>query len=336
MLKYKINKHLSLRLEEDDNTIIYVNNEPFYQCKFLLLNIPITDYEDLDDVQSIDEASEMLDNKLETENNTNILPEQEFWAHCSNLQVWYEYGYNTNLLHRSLAFPLLKKLSEVGDNQAERVFKEEIAKRLMSGYPTVVKYLIEEGYLKYLSNEETINSMLDSDAEVIEEICNLFNYDIDLDWNYGTDDCSSNIGVKNKKVVQIAFVDADLTELPESIGNLVDLEVLWLPNSNLQILPESIKNLKKLKILNLNLNELKEIPESVGELEDLEILELAGNRLTHLPESMGKLKKLQVLRLNDNKLEEIPKSFENLKSLRKLSLYGNKLLKKNKDLENIF
>ncbi|TXT64250.1 MAG: hypothetical protein BAJALOKI1v1_590010 [Promethearchaeota archaeon] len=34
------------------------------------------------------------------------------------------------------------------------MFKEEIAKRYKSGFPTGVKYLEEERYLKYLSEEE--------------------------------------------------------------------------------------------------------------------------------------------------------------------------------------
>ena len=42
-------------------------------------------------------------------NEHNITPEQEFWEHYSNLQVWYKNDYNTRLLHRNLSFDLLKK-----------------------------------------------------------------------------------------------------------------------------------------------------------------------------------------------------------------------------------
>ncbi len=52
-----------------------------------------------------------------------ILPIKEFWGHCSNLQAWAEYGYDTRLLHPNLAFPLLEKLATVGDPIAKKVFK---------------------------------------------------------------------------------------------------------------------------------------------------------------------------------------------------------------------
>ncbi len=71
-----------------------------------------------------------------------------------NLQVWYEYNYNTNLLHSNLAFPLLKKLTEVGDPLASRMFKEEIAKRIISGNLSVMTYLCEKGYLECFNKEE--------------------------------------------------------------------------------------------------------------------------------------------------------------------------------------
>lgn len=72
----------------------------------------------------------------------------------SNLQVWVECEYDTRLLHRNIAFPLLEKLTEAGDPLAKKRFKEEIAKRYSSKNPTVIKFLELEGYLKYLSNEE--------------------------------------------------------------------------------------------------------------------------------------------------------------------------------------
>lgn len=153
----KINNFFSLRLE-DDITKIYVMGKEFSQCKFLLLDIPINEVRSLNEIKSIDEAAEKLNNSLETqypfEKKYRIPPKVEFWGHCSNMQVWAENDYNTRLLHRDIAFPLLKKLTEVGDPLAKKVFKEEIAKRYKSCFPSVVKYLEEEGYLAYLSKEE--------------------------------------------------------------------------------------------------------------------------------------------------------------------------------------
>jgi len=65
-----------------------------------------------------------------------------------------ENEYNTLLLHRSVAFPLLRELTDLGDPIATRVFKEEIAKQYASWHPTVMKFLEKDGYLNYLSKEE--------------------------------------------------------------------------------------------------------------------------------------------------------------------------------------
>ena len=78
-------------------------------------------------IESIDEAVEKLDRSLEgASENLKVPPETEFWGHCSNMQVWAEYNYDTRLLHSNLAFPLLKRLYEAGDTIAQRVFQEEI------------------------------------------------------------------------------------------------------------------------------------------------------------------------------------------------------------------
>lgn len=170
--EFTINNFLTLKLEHDE-TIIYVKGDRFDQCKFLLLNIPIESVSTFDEIDSIDEAGEKLDNILEAgeESEIQIPPEVEFWAHCSNLQAWYEHDYDSRLLHRNLAFPLLKRLTELGDPIAKRAFREEIAKRLNSGYTAVVNYLIEEKYIDYLNRDELLfNLLIHKEAEVIREL----------------------------------------------------------------------------------------------------------------------------------------------------------------------
>ncbi|MFX1417463.1 MAG: hypothetical protein ACFE9N_00940 [Promethearchaeota archaeon] len=159
---FRINQYLSLRLEHG-NTVIYVNDKPFNQCKYLLFNIPIKEIEQYDEINSIDEAIEVYNQSVNNHQmiNKSINPTTEFWGHCSNIQVWCENNYNTNLLHSNLSFPLLRRLYEVGDPTAKLVFKEEIAKRLENGYPTIVEYLITERYVEKL-NEQEIVSIIDS------------------------------------------------------------------------------------------------------------------------------------------------------------------------------
>lgn len=158
---YKINDFITLELE-NNKTHIYVKGKDFIQCKYLLLNIPVDKITEYDNINSIDEASEILDKSLEYKSivEFKISPKTEFWGHCSNIQAWAENGYDTRVLHRNLAFPLLRKLTEVGDPHAKRAFKEEIALRFENGNLTVQNYLIEEGYLSFLDKEE-LRSLLD-------------------------------------------------------------------------------------------------------------------------------------------------------------------------------
>ncbi|UCC18418.1 MAG: hypothetical protein JSV62_09905 [Promethearchaeota archaeon] len=171
---FKINLYLSLRLEHD-KTVIYVNTKPLNQCKYLLFDIPANKFENFDGINSIDEALEVYHQSMNNHYmiNKSISPKTEFWGHCSNLQVWVENNYDTRLLHSNLSFPLLRKLYEVGDPIAKRVFKEEIAKRLESGYPTIVEYLIKERYVEKLSKEEVI-SIIDN-TKFVENYLNLNN-----------------------------------------------------------------------------------------------------------------------------------------------------------------
>jgi hypothetical protein len=159
--EFRINEFLILRLEKDNlnpypHTVIYIKNKPFYQCKSALLNIPADKINSFDEIESIDEAIEKFNSTFEEKMQTikiKLPPEAEFWAHCSNLQVWYEHFYDARLLHHNLAFPLLNILAKSGDLQAKKVFPEEIAKRFESGYIPVISYLFIEKFLDYLPDD---------------------------------------------------------------------------------------------------------------------------------------------------------------------------------------
>jgi len=154
-IKFKVNNYLKLRLE-NAKTNIYVRGRLFNQCKYLLLNVPTKNINDYDEIESIDEAAEKLARSMEggRPHKYYISPETEFWGHSSNLQAWYENNYDTRILHRNLSFPLLRALVKAGDPLAKKVFKEEIALRLESGYPSVVIYLINQGYLNHFNKKE--------------------------------------------------------------------------------------------------------------------------------------------------------------------------------------
>ncbi|MHA2182886.1 MAG: tetratricopeptide repeat protein [Promethearchaeota archaeon] len=172
-LEFKANEYITLKLE-NNRTFIYVKGRRFLQCIRLVLNINQDSMEVYDEIGSIDEAAEVYKNTLHqnrivtgpmarpTRNQEHdISAEQEFWGHCSNIQAWIENNYNTRILYRNMAFPLLKELMRAGDPKAKKVFKEEIAIRLESGYPNVLTFLQKEGYLHHLAKEELV-SVIDS------------------------------------------------------------------------------------------------------------------------------------------------------------------------------
>ena len=172
--EYQINTFLTVRMQ-NGQTLICVTNEPFSLCKSLIFNIPMDNIKSFDKIESIDDVAEKLGwteegQIIENSHEYEISPETEFWGHCSNLQVWVENNYDTRLLHSNLAFPLLKKLVQVGDEKAKKVFKEEIIKRLKSQNTNVIKYLILEDYLKEFDIEERKLLIEDKSINLLELI----------------------------------------------------------------------------------------------------------------------------------------------------------------------
>lgn len=165
-LEKVINEYITLKLV-NGRSLIYVNGRRFIQCIRLILNIQKNDVQLYDEVDSIDEAANLyskhvFQNRIVRgpmaipvpDQRHEITPEQEFWGHCSNIQAWVEHDYDTRILMRNISFPLLRELAKAGDPVASKVFKEEIALRLESGYPSVVQYLLNQGYIRYFTPSE--------------------------------------------------------------------------------------------------------------------------------------------------------------------------------------
>ncbi|MHA1148367.1 MAG: leucine-rich repeat domain-containing protein [Promethearchaeota archaeon] len=182
-MELKVNQYLDLRLE-GDVTSIYVGGKKFIQCKHLLIQIPKNKINEYNTINSIDEVSDRINRSLSgledafKEASFEIDPEEEFWGHCSNIQVWVENNYDSRLLHSNLAFPLLRELSLVGDPKARVLFKNEIAKRFSSKYLTTMLFIIEQGYLDIFSKEELEILFHDVDFTVFLEVPSYYPEDI--------------------------------------------------------------------------------------------------------------------------------------------------------------
>jgi Leucine-rich repeat (LRR) protein len=116
-----------------------------------------------------------------------------------------------------------------------------------------------------------------------------------------------------------------LTSLPPEIGNLTNLEVLYLQNNQLTSVPPEIGKLTNLVSLYLLENQLTSLPPEIGNLTNLEVLCLQNNQLTSVPPEIGKLTSLRDLELQNNQLTSVPPEIGNLTNLKILQLEHNQL-----------
>jgi len=114
-----------------------------------------------------------------------------------------------------------------------------------------------------------------------------------------------------------------LTSLPDSIGNLINLKKLLLSNNTLTGLPDSICDLKNLIVLGLEMNWLASLPNNFGNLTNLTELYLGSNELASLPNNFGNLTKLTELYLDSNNLSSLPESISQLENLDAAHLNSN-------------
>ena len=117
-----------------------------------------------------------------------------------------------------------------------------------------------------------------------------------------------------------------LSELPDSIGNLQNLSTLNLSDNQLSELPDAIRNLQNLSTLELGSNQLSELPNSISHLPKLSRLYLGYNQLSEIPDFISSCQNLSILHLNYNQLSRIPDSITRLQNLRELYLDENPLV----------
>ena len=141
--------------------------------------------------------------------------------------------------------------------------------------------------------------------------------------------------------------------LPPEIGDLTDLQVLWVDGNILDgAIPKELGQLAQLRTLLLSHNAITgSIPAELGSLEELETLWLHDNGLSGgipaglgsltklqslvlsrnmlsgtIPDALGSLGQLETLWLNDNALTgEVPETLGDLEQLQQLILDHNRL-----------
>jgi hypothetical protein len=364
--EFQVNKFISLKLirarwvkgrdtfspsaPKSHRVRIYLNDEPFRTCAYLLLVNPHLK-ENQEKIRSIDEAKEFLkDDFHETlqAKDFGITPEEEFWGHCSNIQAWIENDYDTRLLHSNLAFPLLKELKELGDPKAKVIFEEEVLKRYAIGNEKIQDYLFEKNYIQEIPWEKQISIVKHPEVyEAMVEIGTLFKNELNLSDIYFEEGKvtgffppshplkNNDIDILFKLLKSLKHMDffsfsqrerKVLGNLPETLGELNQIKTLalWIPNHN--NLPNAIGNLTSLEKMYIRFYRGKTLPNSIGKLQSLKVLEISDcPNLERFPESFGNLGSLEQIKIEDSNLKKLPESIGNLKNLKYFSLRNNNL-----------
>ena len=123
----------------------------------------------------------------------------------------------------------------------------------------------------------------------------------------------------------LSLSDNNFLRLPTALNRLTELKTLRLCRSGQTEFPECVKNLRRLSRLDLRQNQIETVPTWVAELWDLRELDFSRNELTALPESLCALWQLQTLNLSENQLTTLPESLGQLPQLRSLNVSSNEL-----------
>ena len=113
----------------------------------------------------------------------------------------------------------------------------------------------------------------------------------------------------------------EVSTLPESIGSLVALRSLTVPE-NITSLPESIGRLPKLEELDLSWCRLNALPASVAGMTSLRKLILSHSSVASLPSDLGSCEALQELHIDECQVTALPDSLAYLPGLRVIGVHS--------------
>ena len=141
------------------------------------------------------------------------------------------------------------------------------------------------------------------------------------EWGMGADNVIAKIERAIREgTTELSLEFEGLETLPPEIGNLFQVQRLYLFGNLLEALPPEIGQLQNLQLLDLGGNQLRALPAEIGQLQNLQLLDLRGNQLRALPAEIGQLQNLQQLYLCGNPFEELSPAIAQLQNLQLLDL----------------
>ena len=131
---------------------------------------------------------------------------------------------------------------------------------------------------------------------------------------------------------ELELAGMGLTEIPDSIAQLSQLQKLNLSSNEITDIPDTIAELSNLQELRFGGNKITAIPYRFAQLSQLQRLYLYNNRITTIPKAIGHLSQLQVLDLYNNQITIIPHDIAQLSQLEVLDLSNNRLTRVSEQL----
>lgn len=149
--EYIVNENISLRLVRrrlQTYTMLMLGGVHFQSFNKLPIGVFINLPNIKDKIYTFDQDPNKYDTVVEAK--------EEFNKYCSIFKKWAENNYDVKIFNHHLTFPALKRLVELNDPLAEKVYPLHIINSIKTGNIEVLGFLILHGFLEDLTIEKNL------------------------------------------------------------------------------------------------------------------------------------------------------------------------------------